>query len=1193
MKKFTLNRRTILLKCWLLTIACQPEYHSSKLQALEEPSPFIDSLPEKLSLIDSDSSRISPNLPPSNAYNPNFEYSPPESYRSEYLQNVVPVEVTIPYPADLQPGTESVPLDSSASPTHTWNDSDVHLQFQPNDSFHVDSIEPSLTPNTPTLDDKGLEPPINPPTDIQNGPYVEPNASSEEQTPLAKEESKENTSHSELQSNTSSQTSSTSRLPEPVNIQLGTSSITILKKQSSEDQKEQFDVIGKATHPFSSVGVMDTQVVEDSSITEANIPGIADIKDNITPAYKSKEDLLPIQETKNKNSIKELHKDSNLVSQPVKDSNRRVNSPITNTEDSIEKEIAQEDPISPTLSRPPRTLPTRTLPRPTVIRTEAASDTNTTTTPGITTPITPNAPTTATEPISPRPVVTPTPPVPNVPPRPTPAIRTAIAPTPAFPAASDNIINESQQPSQIREVSINFNNVAMIEYIRFISKITNKNFIFDDVDLQFNVTIVSEEPTSVENLMAALLQELKIRDLSLMEQGNNIIIHRNPRVRSPAHIVAEGLAANTNESELVTRVFRLNTLDPIKASEIIRPLLSDDALVEVLRDSNNLIITDLVTNVNKIAQLILSLDAPNSGMTIGQYVVRNAFVDSLAILADKILQPIAQGNPFVLVPHSATNSIFIVSNPFIVERALAILENLDNNEGRTKIFSLEALRFRDQGAGLGTPGGPGAPGVPGGPGVPIVPGGNVPGVLQSGGNIGNLPGAPGVPGGTFPVGALIDRPNVMPGMFEEGREFLPGVISSAPRWSHDLPAGHIERTLFFLYKLKYRRGDSIEIALRKIADSLQIAGLANIDLIAAINSIQWIESSNSLIFTGTAQALDRLKELVEEIDLPLRQVFIEMLVLDATITDSLRYGVEYGSEFGGGNTAGSQAFIDPNAITGFKTALNNVNAVTPPNAAPFVTANPGGFTLGVIGRHLTKDGTQFNTIAALVTAVHRDTKVNIVLNPKLITEDNHTAEIFVGETARYKTQSIANDFGTVLTNNFQFLDVGTTLRVTPLIGNNDVITLDIIQEISRINPLANTFLATAGASDVNIVPVIDKNRTVTRVHVPNGFFVVLSGLISDAETRTENRVPCLGGIPIIGGFNKQKNNADDKRNLMIFIRPVIIDTEEEYEYITTRQQNIFIEKDKFRRRWNYEIDEALDFVNIKKTDPDEVGCTIR
>src|ERR1700733_3138114 len=73
-------------------------------------------------------------------------------------------------------------------------------------------------------------------------------------------------------------------------------------------------------------------------------------------------------------------------------------------------------------------------------------------------------------------------------------------------------------PQAEKTVLINFNNVSMIEYIRFISRITNRNFIFDESDLQFNVTIVSEEPATIDNIMTALLQELRIRDLSLIEE---------------------------------------------------------------------------------------------------------------------------------------------------------------------------------------------------------------------------------------------------------------------------------------------------------------------------------------------------------------------------------------------------------------------------------------------------------------------------------------------------------------------------------------------------------------------------------------------------------------------------------------------------------------------------------------------------
>lgn len=822
-----------------------------------------------------------------------------------------------------------------------------------------------------------------------------------------------------------------------------------------------------------------------------------------------------------------------------------------------------------------------------------------------------------------------------------PAPKPPVIVTPAAAAAANTSENVLESGRSINEISINFNNVAMIEYIRFMSRISNKNFIFDDEDLQFNVTIVSEEPTTVENLMAALLQELRIRDLSLIEQGNNIIIHRNPRIRSPARVVSDvNGPIISSESELVTRVFRLNTLDPVRASEIIRPLLSDEALIEVLKDSNNLIITDLVGNVNKISQLIGTLDAPNSGITIGQYVVRNAFVDALVDLANRILQPIAQGNPFVLVPHPLTNSIFIVSNSYIVEKGLAILQNLDLGDGRTKIISLETLQpsyepppierrpetAPQQGRPVAIPGFPFGVAPIAGPGLGL--GGRQVGVGPSeefeapesfplGGISAQGRSYPleGPEGGAFPIGDIGDGgrggfypSSILPpsSVLDESRDFLPGGISAASRWSRDLPVGHIERTLFFIHKLRYRKGDNIEIALRKIAASLQVMGTANIDLVSAINSSQWIESSNALIFTGTAIALEKVRELILEIDAPLRQVFIEMLILETTVVDSLSYSVDWINRFGGGTTTGEQGFtglprvVDPSLNNfvnrGEAILTGNVPCGPPVQACPLPVAtgflDTAGFVAGVLGTHLTHGGTHFSTIGALVRAIHNDTKANIILNPKIITEDNNPAEIFVGSTDRYKTQSITNDFGTFVTNNFQFIDVGTTLRVTPLIGNNGIITLEIIQETTNEAPGAND-PALAVNQNVNLVQVLTKSRTVTKVHVPNGFFVVLSGMIEDREIRSYSRIPCLGGIPIIGTIGKRQNSSDDKRTKMLFIRPLIIDTEDEFEDITRRQQDVFREKSKFRRSWNYEIDESLNFLNIKPTDPDEIGCNER
>jgi len=410
----------------------------------------------------------------------------------------------------------------------------------------------------------------------------------------------------------------------------------------------------------------------------------------------------------------------------------------------------------------------------------------------------------------------------------------------------------------------------MAEYIRFISKITNKNFIFSQDDLDFNVSIVSEEPISVENIIAALLQELRIHNLSLIEQGNNLLIHKNPVVNSPATIVTSDRAqeeAKEQDIELITRVFQLNTLNAGSLANIIKPLLSPLAIIDPIVDTGHIVITDLTTNIDKIDQLIKSLDAPTSGFEIGQYLVQNTTADQLISLAERILSPIAGEKSLTFVPHIPTNSIFIVSTPFLVERSVAVLQHIDLSKGSTRILSLDALKILDEEKrkALGREDRPGLEGLEG-----------------------------------------FDEEELSAEQLEELRKrgISRDSLTRAPKWASDLPLGHVESTKFFIHKLKYRKGDAIAVALRNIADSMLQAESNNTELISSINSVQWLEASNSLVFTGTKNSIDKVKDLIEQIDTPLKQVFIEMLLVEVNFDDTLTFGVQYGSQFNGDGSGG-------------------------------------------------------------------------------------------------------------------------------------------------------------------------------------------------------------------------------------------------------------------------------------------------
>lgn len=828
-----------------------------------------------------------------------------------------------------------------------------------------------------------------------------------------------------------------------------------------------------------------------------------------------------------------------------------------------------------------------------------------------------------------------------------------------------NTQNTPPGPEAARTVLINFNNVSMIEYIRFVSRISNRNFIFDENDLQFNVTIISEEPATVDNIMTALLQELRIHDLMLIEDNNNLIIHKNGKVNSISKVRPASMEGRPiTDADIVTQVFRLNTLDADKAAMILRPLVTDSAAIEVIKENNNLVITDISANIQKIGELLKAIDAPNSGLVIGQYVSRLTPIDTLIPLAQQILQPIAQDQTLSFVEQVNTNSIFIISSPFLVERAIAILQYIDQDQGSTRIFNLNDLRLNQvihprEGlpGGAGAAGAAGAPGAEAGAGVAGAGaagvtgaggvGGAGQGVSPQGGYIlrtptgewqpnaqgnwifkpqlspeeilrlqqqgreatppagnwtrdyeGNWNFTPGevVPGGAVPKGHwVMDKDGNWVYELEAGEVFNPTPLNRQYQGQPQLPGGIEKKTQFYIYKLQYRKGDSVEPLLRQIADTLQQNERGNEDLISTLRSVQWLSTPNSLVFSGPRESLDKARALTAEIDTPMRQVFIEMLILETSLADSLQYGVSYGTAFGGGDTTGSQGFftsassplvagLTSAGFSGLGGPIGQAVALIPNGTA---LAQQPGFNIGVIGRKITHCGIEFGTIGALVNALHDRTKDKVVSNPKLLVEDNSTADLFVGINTPYRTQSIANTFGSVITSNYVYQDVGTHLKITPYLGNGDIVTLDIQEEVSTIIAGLITNATTASTSPG---PTTRVHRTTTRVHIPDNYFLIISGMMQDEESRERNQVPCLGAVPLLGAAVSSKINTGAKRNLMIFIRPQIIDTEEEIQTLTKHQQDIYDYYNTFKNMLEYETVEALDLFNIEQTLHPEDAC---
>ena len=185
----------------------------------------------------------------------------------------------------------------------------------------------------------------------------------------------------------------------------------------------------------------------------------------------------------------------------------------------------------------------------------------------------------------------------------------------------------------------------------------------------------------------------------------------------------------------------------------------------------------------------------------------------------------------------------------------------------------------------------------------------------------------------------------------------------------------------------------------------------------------------------------------------------------------------------------------------------------------------------------------------LLNALTIDSKTNVLSTPSLLTLDNQEAEIVVGQNVPFITGQYTST-GTTgsVTNPFQTIqreDVGIKLIVKPQINEGDTIQLEIQQEVSSIN-----------ASSLNTSDIITNKRTIkTTVIVENGHVIVLGGLIDDDLQQITQKIPFFGDLPLIGGLFRSNSTKKIKRNLMIFLHPVIIRDAESEKFISTHKYN--------------------------------------
>jgi general secretion pathway protein D len=344
-------------------------------------------------------------------------------------------------------------------------------------------------------------------------------------------------------------------------------------------------------------------------------------------------------------------------------------------------------------------------------------------------------------------------------------------------------------------------------------------------------------------------------------------------------------------------------------------------------------------------------------------------------------------------------------------------------------------------------------------------------------------------------------------------------------------------------------------------------GTSNVDASVTI----WADvSTNALIITAPPKIMKSLMAVIDKLDIRRAQVQVEAIIVEIDVNKSSSLGVQWlldgGNSYGYGvtnlPTSGGTSIVD---LASAVLSATGTSATIPSNTGVNGTTT-GGISSSTVGTGATFALGRYNAntkkgFAALIQAIRSDGSSNIISTPSLITMNNEEAEVKVTQeipliTGSYSSSTASVSGTTSPFTTIQREEVGTILKVTPHINEGNSVQLKIEQEDSS-----------PGAKLANSADISTNKRSIkTTVLIEDGGVIVLGGLMSDTVQESEDRVPGLGAIPLIGNLFKSRSGSRQKKNLLVFIRPKILrdadatETTSELQYNDLRQQQKSLNK---------------------------------
>jgi general secretion pathway protein D len=494
----------------------------------------------------------------------------------------------------------------------------------------------------------------------------------------------------------------------------------------------------------------------------------------------------------------------------------------------------------------------------------------------------------------------------------------------------------------------------------------------------------------------------------------------------------------------------LKYADPEELKRLFTPLVSKNSVVISYPSTNLLIVTDVLSNIDRLLQIIKQIDVAENVAEISVIPIQNATASDVATILDSIFQ----GSSSRRAPATRTTRRRTPAQAQPDETGPALGEVSIIADERTNSLIIIASAFDTV-------------------------------------KVKNLV-------------AILDK---------------------------EIPRGTGNINVYYLQHANAEELTQVLTALPEKTDTPAEVGKAPV--ISKGVEIVADKATNSLVITANKADYAVLENVIKKLDIPRRMVYLEALIMEVKAEKDFAVGVEWVGGFTYGDDKG---IVFGGSRSGDGSSLPSLDN----------PSLPKGFSMGLVNEFIEINGQTFPSISAILNAYKQDSDVHIISTPQILTTDNEEAEIKVGEnvpyiTSRQENQTL-NDF-----SNYEYKDVGVTLKITPQINQENVVRLQVYVEVIKIK--------NEGVALATNTPTTFKRTAQTTVIIQDNNTLVIGGIIGDDVSDNLYKVPLLGDIPGLGWLFKTQSQTVDRVNLYIFLTPRIIRNPAEALAVTKQKRD--------------------------------------